>query len=95
MAEKNQLEVGQRVRFRRLHDKHTQLTGVITAVHEDDDFVEITTEPDGKVIEVETKETAHATDVFPAVEEASQASTAEESGTEEHPRIFGRRGKRA
>lgn len=68
MAEKSQLEVGQRVKFRRMHDKALELTGKITAIHEGDDLVEIATEADGRVIEVETSEQAHANDVTPVAE---------------------------
>lgn len=56
---------GQRVKFRRSHDKALELTGTIVKVHEDSDLVDIATEPDGKVIEVETIETAHTADVTP------------------------------
>jgi preprotein translocase subunit YajC len=58
------LNVGQRVRFKRSHDKAVELVGTIVKVNEDS-TVEILTEVDGKVIEVETTETAHIADVAP------------------------------
>ena len=70
MAEKSQLAVGQRVKFFRMHDKATQLTGKITEIHEDNDLVNVVTEVDGRAIEVETNETVHANDVTPIPEVA-------------------------
>ena len=91
MAEKSQLEVGQRVKFLRMHDKGTALTGKITAIHDDDDLVEIATEADGRVIEVETAEQAHASDVTPvaevtAVDEQQPDEASDETGAESRPR---------
>ena len=92
MAEKSQLAVGQRVKFFRMHDKATQLTGKITEIHEDNDLVNVVTEVEGRAIEVETNETVHANDVTPIPEVAEiehlvaadeeQADTAE---TQEEP----------
>lgn len=97
MAEKSQLAVGQRVKFFRMHDKATQLTGKITEIHEDSDLVNVVTEVDGRMIEVETNETVHASDVTPiaevtAVDEGQQEESQEESepssetGAESRPR---------
>lgn len=69
MAEEKQgFEQGQRVKFRRSHDKSLELTGTVVRVHSDADLVDIATEPDGKVLEVETIETAHFADVTPIEE---------------------------
>lgn len=68
MAEqlKNRFKVGQRVRFRRSHDKTTELTGTIAGLDPgDDDCVSIQTEVDGRKVEVSGIETAHAGDVTP------------------------------
>ena len=99
MAEKSQLVVGQRVKFFRMHDKATELTGRITEIHEDNDLVNVVTEADGRLIEVETNETVHANDVTPiaevsAVDEGSQeetetsseSETSNETGAESRPR---------
>jgi len=90
MAEKSQLEVGQRVKFFRMHDKGTALTGKITAIHDDDDLVEIATEADGRVIEVETAEQAHASDVTPVAEvtavDEQPEEASDETGAESRPR---------
>lgn len=66
MAEllKDRLKVGQRVKFRRSHDKFTELTGTITAIPKgNDDVVHVKTEADGKICEVSGLETVHAADV--------------------------------
>jgi len=63
MAEKSQLEMGQRVKFLRSHDRTVELTGRIVKIHDDSDAVDIETEPDGRIAEVSTTETAHAADV--------------------------------
>jgi hypothetical protein len=64
MAIKDRFKVGQRVRFRRSHDKATQLTGTIASIPKgNDDVVAIKTDVDGKLVEVSTLETAHAADV--------------------------------
>jgi hypothetical protein len=62
------LAEGQRVKFFGTHDKTNQFTGTIVRVHEDSDLVDISAEPDGKAIEVETILTAHASDVTPVEE---------------------------
>jgi ribosome maturation factor RimP len=66
--EKKGLQVGQRVKFYRTHDGAHQLTGTIEKFHEDSDLVDITTEIDGKAVEVERLETAHVSDVTAAEE---------------------------
>ena len=66
------LTVGQRVKFRRSHDKSTELTGRITAISEDNpNDVTIETEPDGKAIEVSGSESAHAADCTAIEDEAA------------------------
>lgn len=62
------LAEGERVKFFGTHDKSHQLTGTIVRVHEDSDLVDISAEPDGKVIEVSTILTAHSSDVTPIEE---------------------------
>ena len=62
------LAEGERVKFFGTHDKSHQFTGTIVRVHEDSDLLDIATEPDGKVIEVEVILTAHASDVTPVEE---------------------------
>ncbi len=63
---KDRFAVGQRVRFRRMHDKATELTGTIVGKSEDDeDCVSIETDADGKKVEVSGVEMAHAADVVP------------------------------
>ena len=81
MAEKENFKVGDRVKFLRSHDKTVRLTGHIVRIHEnDDDCVDIETEPDGKLVEVATVETAHAADVELAVtESANEGETTEKS----------------
>jgi hypothetical protein len=56
---------GQRVKFYGTHDKSNQFTGRIVRMHEDSDLIDISAEPDGKAIEVETVLTAHSSDVTP------------------------------
>jgi hypothetical protein len=63
---------GQRVKFRRSHDKATVLTGTIVKMHDDCDLVDIATEPDGKILEVETIETTHTADLIPLEEVSPQ-----------------------
>lgn len=63
MARKSDLSVGDKVGFVRTHDKTTKLTGTISKIHKDDDIVEIDRDVDGKVVEVEGVEHAHAADV--------------------------------
>lgn len=63
------LEAGQHVKFYGTHDKSNRLTGTIVRVHEDSDLVDISVEPDGKVIEVATILSAHSSDVTLYVEE--------------------------
>lgn len=84
MAEKfkDRLTVGQRVKFRRSHDKNVQMTGMITRIHPGaDDCVDVETEADGKICEVSGTETAHAGDCK-VIEDAreSKASDGAESG---------------
>jgi hypothetical protein len=68
---KNNLKVGQRVKFYRTHDKATELVGSITRVHPgDDDLVDVKTEP-GKG-SISRTETAHAADVTVVQESASE-----------------------
>lgn len=91
MAEKSQLELGQRVKFQRSHDRSVELTGKIVKIYEDSDSVDIETEPDGKIAEVSTTETAHAADVTPvaevtAVDEQQQEEVSDETGAESRPR---------
>lgn len=62
------LAEGQHVKFYGTHDKSHQFTGTIVRVHEDSDLVDISAEPDGKAIEVETVLTAHSSDVTPIEE---------------------------
>lgn len=66
--EKKGLAVGQRVRFFGTHDKAHQLTGTIERFHDDSDLVDITTEIDGKAVEVETLRIAHVSDITAAEE---------------------------
>ena len=63
------LELGQRVKFLRSHDRTVELTGRIVKIHEDSDAVDIETEPDGRIAEVSTIETAHRADITPAGQE--------------------------
>lgn len=64
---KDNFKVGDRVTAKRSHDKNTVITGTVVALHEnDDDCLDIQTEPDGKAFEVSTLETVHAKDVQPA-----------------------------
>ncbi len=92
MAEK--LEVGQRVRFRRSHDKATELTGKIVKLHEDSDLIDVETEPDGRIAEISTTETVHSSDAtlladVQAIAEATGESSItedSETGTESHRR---------
>jgi len=91
MAEKSQLEMGQRVKFLRSHDRTVELTGRIVKIHDDSDAVDIETEPDGRIAEVSTRETAHAADVTvlgeaSAVESATEETPSEETGAESRPR---------
>ena len=73
-------EVGQRVKFRRSHDKALELTGTIVRVHENyPDLLDIATEPDGKILEVETIETAHIADVSPILEEPVGSASDDET----------------
>jgi signal transduction histidine kinase len=61
---KDRLKVGQRVKFRRSHDKFVELTGTITDIPKGSaDVVRIKTEADGKNVEVSGIEEAHAGDV--------------------------------
>jgi hypothetical protein len=89
------LELGQRVKFLRSHDRTVELTGRIVKIHEDSDAVDIETEPDGRIAEVSTIETAHRGDItavdvtpaevtreFPGIEE----EPASETGAESRPR---------
>ncbi len=100
MAEKSQLEVGQRVRFSRSHDGAVELVGRIVKIHEDSESVDIETEPDGRIAEVSTTETAHAANITPvgevtAVDERQQESQEEpdsETGAESRPRRHRRAG---
>jgi hypothetical protein len=74
VTHKDKFKVGDRVKFRRSHDKTVQLEGTIERIHDNhDDCVDIKTIPDGKLVEVETIETAHAADVTPV--ESSKAKT--------------------
>lgn len=75
MAKKSDLEVGQRVRFRRSHDRNVELTGSIVKIHETDDCVDVETEPDGKIAEVSTIETAHISDLTPIADVTPIAAT--------------------
>src|SRR5580693_271238 len=63
MAIKKDLHVGDRVEFSRTHDKGLKLTGTILAIHEAHDVVEITTDVDGRIIEVPVVSHAHISDV--------------------------------
>jgi len=77
---KEAFAVGQRVRFARSHDKVTKLFGRIVKIHEGkDDCVDIKTEPDGKLVEVSSLETAHAGDVVLA----EQKSLVPNAGTDD------------
>lgn len=80
MANKTDLSPGQRVRFRRSHDKAVELTGKIVKVHEDEDVVDVQVEPDGKLAEVETTETAHVDDITPLEEVAADSSARSKRG---------------
>ena len=68
MSNKQDLKVGQRVKFHPTHNKSLMLTGSITAISETNDLVEIEAEPDGKVIEVAVNFSAQAADVTPLAE---------------------------
>jgi hypothetical protein len=61
--ERQEIQLGQRVKFRRSHDKTVELTGAIAKIDEDSDIVTILTYPDGRLVEVEGLETAHMRDV--------------------------------
>ncbi len=65
-AKKKGFNVGDRVKFFRLHDKQTALVGTIEKFHEDSDLVDIKAEVDGKKVEVERTESAHLDDVSAA-----------------------------
>jgi hypothetical protein len=63
VATKKELKVGDRVEYRRTHDKAVRLIGTISAIHDKDDLVEIEREVDGRIVEVEGTDHAHASDV--------------------------------
>lgn len=70
---KANLNVGQRVKFFRTHDKSTELIGTVTRVHPgDDDLVDVKTEA-GKG-SVSRTEVAHASDVTVLGDAASGTS---------------------
>ena len=63
MTYKEKFKVGDRVKFRRSHDKTLQLEGTVERIHDNaDDCVDVKTIPDGRLVEVETLETVHAGD---------------------------------
>jgi hypothetical protein len=80
---RDQIELGQRVRFRRSHDKTVELTGAIAKIDEDSDIVTILTYPDGRLVEVEGLETAHMADVDLLKVERPRDSSAESTETAE------------
>jgi len=83
------LELGQRVKFLRSHDRTVELTGRIVKIHEDSDAVDIETEPDGRIAEVSTIETAHRGDITAVDVDVTQVTPAEvppeTHGIEEEP----------
>jgi hypothetical protein len=60
---KKHFTVGQRVKFLGTHDRSHQLTGTIEKFHDDSDLVDITAEPDGHAVEVESVITANIADL--------------------------------
>jgi hypothetical protein len=70
MPEHNEISEGTRVRFTQTHDKSHSFTGTVLRVHDDANLVDISVEPDGKAIEVETVMTANKADVVPVDEAA-------------------------
>jgi hypothetical protein len=68
--EHDEISEGTRVRFTQTHDKSHSFTGTVLRVHEDANLVDISVEPDGKAIEVETVMTANKADVVPVDEAA-------------------------
>jgi hypothetical protein len=81
--ERQEIELGQRVKFRRSHDKTVELTGAIAKIDEDLDIVTILTYPDGRLVEVEGLETAHMSDVDLLEVERPRDSSAESTETAE------------
>lgn len=75
------MEVGQRVRFLRSHDKTVSLTGRIVKLHDDGRSVDIEVEPDGKIAEIATTETAHLDEV--SLLDGETASTEESAESTE------------
>jgi len=67
---KGKVSEGDRVQFTQSHDKMHTFTGTVVRVHDDSDLVDISVEPDGKAIEVETVMTANAAEVTPVDEAA-------------------------
>ena len=73
MATKKELRVGDRVEYKPTHGTH-KLTGVIDAIHDHDDIVEIDRDVDGKLVEVEGIDHAHVSDVK-VIEKAKPKAT--------------------
>jgi hypothetical protein len=75
----NTFTKGERVKFRRTHDKATQLVGTITKINADG-TAEIETEVDGRLVEVSGIEVADIKDLHRHPATADQAKIAEQSG---------------
>ena len=65
-----EFRTGQRVKFRRSHDKATELTGKILELDSETGNALIETEVDGVNVEVSRIESAHLKDIRPIEEEA-------------------------
>jgi hypothetical protein len=65
-----EFRTGQRVKFRRSHDKATELTGKIIELDSETGNALLETEVDGRNVEVSRIESAHLKDIRPIEEEA-------------------------
>jgi ferritin-like protein len=85
VAKKDELEIGQRVRFRRSHDRNVELSGAITKIHDVDDCVDVE-------LENGTAETAHVSDVtaIAEVQAITETESTEETAGEEDSGTHGR-----
>jgi hypothetical protein len=77
VAKKDELEIGQRVRFRRSHDRNVELSGAITKIHDVDDCVDVE-------LENGTAETAHVSDVTAIAEVQAITNSEPAAAAEEH-----------
>jgi hypothetical protein len=91
VAEKKDLQVGQRVKFHPASNTALELTGKVALVHEDSDLVDVTAEADGKAVEVETTMAAHAKDVTPVADitAVDSSESSEEGGSRRKKRNWG------